>query len=135
MTLAERLRQLAAALPSEASSVTLTRRDILAMLEGAADAVSSRPGRDMTVEEVAEEVQRSPSTIRRWLIAGELRGYKLQGRDWRVTRPALRDYLARQARPDDESPKDSPEVDISAWRSLAEPGPQEKSPRGGCRSR
>lgn len=118
MTLAERLRQLAAALPSEASSVTLTRRDILAMLEGAADAVPSTTGRDMTVEEVAEEVQRSPSTIRRWLIAGELRGYKLQGRDWRVTRPALRDYLAAQAASGNEEAPETSEVDIGAWRRL-----------------
>lgn len=122
MTIAERLRQLAAALPSEASSVTLTRRDILAMLESAPEETASSTGRDMTVEEVAKEVQRSPSTIRRWLIAGELRGYKLQGRDWRVTRPALREYLARQARPDDEPPGDDPRVNISAWRDLRAPG-------------
>lgn len=96
-----------------------TRGDILAMLEGAADAVSSGTGRDMTVEEVAEEVQRSPSTIRRWLIAGELRGYKLQGRDWRVPRPALRDYLAAQVASGNEEAPVNSEVDIAAWRRCA----------------
>ena len=122
MTLADRLRQLAAALPSDTSSVTLTRGDLLAMLEGSSVDVQAPAGRDMTVEQVAEEVQRSPSTIRRWLIDGNLRGYKLQGRDWRVPRPALREYLARQASPDDDISEDDPEVDISAWRSLRTPG-------------
>ena len=87
MTIEERLRQLAAALPSDASSVTLTRADLLAMLEGTCLDVQPSVTRDMSVEQVAEEVQRSPSTIRRWLIAGELRGDKLQGRDWRVPVP------------------------------------------------
>lgn len=121
MTLADRLRQLAAALPSDASSVTLTRRDLLVMLEGVSDHVASAQGRDMTVEEVAEEVRRSPATIRRWLIAGELRGYKLQGRDWRVPRPALREYLDRQSSDPGESADDA-QVDISAWRHLREAG-------------
>ena len=122
MTLADRLRQLAAALPSDASSVTLTRADLRAMLEGTPDDVQPAVTRDMSVEQVALEVQRSPSTIRRWLIAGELRGYKLQGRDWRVPRPALREYLTRQARPDDDSPDQDSEGNISAWRNLRTPG-------------
>ena len=117
MNLAERLRQLAAALPSEVSSVTLTRRDILGMLESATDSVPPSRGRDMTVEEVAEEVQRSPSTIRRWLIAGELRGYKLQGRDWRIPCPALRAYLTRQSSGAEEV-ADAEDVDISTWRQV-----------------
>lgn len=84
------------------------------MLGGAADAVPSATGRDMTVEEVAKEVQRSPSTIRRWLIAGELRGYKLQERDWRVPRLALRQYLSLQGTGRDGSADDGSEMDISA---------------------
>ncbi|MDZ7779541.1 MAG: helix-turn-helix domain-containing protein [Gemmatimonadota bacterium] len=77
--------------------------------------------RDMSVEQVAEEVQRSPSTIRRWPIAGELRGYKLQGRDWRLPRPALRESLAHQGSTADDPDHDA-EVDSSAWRHLRRNG-------------
>ena len=35
--------------------------------------------------------------MRGWLISGALRGYKFNNREWRVTRSALRDYIARQA--------------------------------------
>ena len=53
--------------------------------------------RDLTVEEVAEEMLKAPSTVRGWLISGALRGYKFNNREWRVTRSALRDYMVRQA--------------------------------------
>lgn len=54
--------------------------------------------RDLRVAEVAEETCRSPSTVRGWLISGQLRGYKLQGPDWRVPRSALRASLDGQGR-------------------------------------
>jgi excisionase family DNA binding protein len=93
----ERLRQLVAALPSDSSSVVLTRRDLVDLLEGddvgpSADTFTA----DMTVLEVAETIGRSPSTVRAWLIDGSLRGYKLNRRDWSVPRSALRDYLDGQ---------------------------------------
>lgn len=72
------------------------------------------PLRDLSVEEVAAAMGRSPSTVRGWLIAGALRGYKLNGRDWRVTRAALEEYRAKQGAatpPPSEDP-----VDVSAWR-------------------
>lgn len=116
MTVAERIRQLVAALPSDASAVTLTRADLTALVDSDGEG-TPRHSRDLTVEEVAEETRRAPSTVRGWLIAGELRGYKLNGRDWRVTPEALRQYLADQA---GEGTKDAPApsgpVDIGAWR-------------------
>jgi len=44
---------------------------------------------DLTVEDVAGVLGRAPSTIRTWLGAGQLEGYKLRGREWRVPREAL----------------------------------------------
>jgi excisionase family DNA binding protein len=112
------IRRLIAVLPSEQSAVTFTRADLRAMVEGDTEATNAPPTRDLTAEEVAEETGRAPSTVRGWLIAGQLRGYKLNGRDWRVPRSALREYLDRQAEPE---PEPSPaEVDIGAWRTLRE---------------
>lgn len=74
-----------------------------------------QPSRDLTVEEAAEYFRRAPSTVRGWLLRGELRGYKLNRRDWRVPRAAVAEYEHRQRDPDME---DSEEVDISAWRRL-----------------
>jgi excisionase family DNA binding protein len=118
----ERLRQLVSALPSDTSSITLTRRDLVGLLEG--DDVGPSPDTfvaDLRVEEVADVVGRSPSTVRGWLIAGSLRGYKLNRRDWRVPRSALRDYLDGQMAGSAGPATDSSEyqdVDIGAWRDL-----------------
>lgn len=116
MTLRDRLRRLASALPSDGSSVTLTRLDLEELLEGEVAEVRDRE-RDLTVEDVAEETGRAPSTVRGWLIEGTLRGYKLNGRDWRVPRAALRTYLEAQAGPSPAS-DDGEAVDIGAWRRL-----------------
>ena len=119
MEISERIRRLMAALPSDASAVTLTRADLAALVEGTSPEHSSPPVRDLTVEDVAEETQRAPSTVRGWLIAGDLGGYKLNGRDWRVTRAALRAYLDSQKEGTHvgrRTPQVEAEVDITAWR-------------------
>ena len=113
MTLHERLRQLALALPSDDASVTITRAALLALVEE--DGAPEAPVRDLTVEEVAEETGRAASTVRGWLLAGVLRGYKLNGRDWRIPHPALREYVSNQTERY-ESPSDAGGVDITAWR-------------------
>ena len=116
MTVQERLRQLAAALPSAESAVTFTRADLLALIDGEAESRALSLS-DLTVQEVASEVKRSPSTVRTWLISGALRGYKLNRRDWRVPRTALREYLAAPA---PESPPPAADVDLGAWRKIRE---------------
>ena len=73
---------------------------------------------DMTVKEVAEETGRATSTVRRWLISEALRGYKINGRDWRVTRSALREYLTAQSSETGGPPPDAGEVDIADWRRV-----------------
>ena len=114
MTLRERLRQLASALPSDGSAVTITRADIVALLEDDGRETEVDSTRDMTVEEVAYETHRATSTVRGWLIAGELAGFKFNG-GWRVPRAALREYLEAEA---SDTPRDEGEVDITAWRKV-----------------
>ncbi len=70
MTFHDRLRQLASALPSDDSAVTITRADLLALLERDSRETEVGSTRDLTVEEVADETSRAPSTVRGW------RGYK-----------------------------------------------------------
>lgn len=116
MTLSDRLRALAEALPSESSSVTLTRADLRTLVEGSGDAPVAV--RDLTVQEVAQEMHRAPSTVRGWLIAGDLKGYKLNRRDWRVPRAALRAYLDAQSHDPNDRVRSSEHVDIAAWRRV-----------------
>lgn len=120
MTLADRLQQIAAALPSDSSSVTLTRADLVAMLEGAepGQEVGVGQARDLTVEEVAAETKRAVSTVRGWLISGALAGYKLNGRDWRIPRSALRAYLDRQSETSGPESADAGPVDLGSWRKI-----------------
>ena len=58
MTLKERLRQLASALPSDDSAVTMTRADLVTLLQGDIGEVDVASTRDLTVEEVADETSR-----------------------------------------------------------------------------
>ncbi|HSW31892.1 MAG TPA: helix-turn-helix domain-containing protein [Longimicrobiales bacterium] len=117
MTTADRLRALVSLLPSDSSAVTLTRQDLVTLLEEAPGA-SPPSSRDLSVEEVAAETGRAPSTVRGWLISGALRGYKLNARDWRIPRAALRAYLDAQGAGPAEAQPDPENVDISAWRRV-----------------
>ena len=131
MTLHERLRQLASALPSDDAAVSFTRAGLLALLEE--DGTPATPTRDLTVEEVADETGRAPSTIRGWLISKAIFGYKLNRRDWRIPRSALRDYLTAQTETNDP-PSETGEVEIADWRKMrgamtaASQGPGESAP-------
>jgi len=118
MTIKERLRRLASALPSDHSAVTMTRADLVALLEADIGEMEVNSTRDLTVEEVAEETGRAPSTVRGWLISGALRGYKFNGYSWRVPCIALRKYLEAQASKVGQMPPDVGEVDIAAWRKV-----------------
>lgn len=120
MDLHKRLRQLATALPSDKSSVTFTRADLIALLEDSPDE-SDSIARDLTVEEVADEVGRAASTIRGWLLDGDLRGYKLNAKTWRIPRSALRTFLdsqGRKAATTFASEDEDEDIDISAWRRI-----------------
>ena len=73
---------------------------------------------DLTVEQVAAELDRSPSTIRGWLGSGELSGYRLNGREWRVPRAAVREYLDGQRNGTGKEARrtNAKAADLSAWR-------------------
>lgn len=96
---------------------TVTVRWLAAQLdEEDCSSVASKPVPDLTLEEVCEVVKKRPSTVRSWLSGGELRGYKLNGKAWRVPRSALTEYLARQSDPSESDACNDARVDISAWR-------------------
>jgi len=50
--------------------------------------------KDLTVQEVAEELGLHYDTVRRLLIAGHLTGYKADLKQWRITREALDAFKA-----------------------------------------
>lgn len=49
-----------------------------------------------TVPELAERFDRSEATIRTWLSSGRMRGFKVEGRAWRVRRNEVLAYEERQ---------------------------------------
>jgi excisionase family DNA binding protein len=78
-------------------------------------ASNDHPSGDLTIYEVAEHFRRAPSTIRGWLYQRDLRGYKLNGRAWRIPKSAVAEYEQRQRGAVFE---DIADVDISAWRRI-----------------
>ena len=52
---------------------------------------------DLTVEQAAKKLGRSPSTVRNWLAAEEIPGaYRFKGREWRIPPSALERFLDKQ---------------------------------------
>lgn len=88
----------------------------------AAEGVSTKGEResleDLDVPAVAAVVKRAPSTVRGWLGGGLIpEAYRLQGRDWRVPRAALRRFLDRQtAEPTSKPAPRRRGADLGEWR-------------------
>lgn len=70
---------------------------------------------DLTVPQVAEALEKAPSTIRGYLLEGALDGYRLRGREWRITREALRGFQDRRGQAI-AKPASGSGDDLSAWR-------------------
>ncbi len=51
---------------------------------------------DLTLEQIAEKTGKAVSTVRGWCASGELRAYKLHGKQWRVPASALREFFDAQ---------------------------------------
>jgi excisionase family DNA binding protein len=107
-TLRDRIRRIVEALPNGAA-VTLPRDELARWI----DASDPQPLADLTGPEVAAIVNRSPSTVRGWCASGELRAYRFQGREWRITRDALREFQDRQS-----GPETNGDDDLASWREL-----------------
>lgn len=124
-SLIRRLKALADCLPSDSAAVTLTRADLRQLLADHGEVAgdnqqAGRPTADYTVEDVAEALDRSPSTVRGWLSTGVLRGYKFRGREWRIPPAAFREFQEREAagdlRPNGRELLNEEDVDLGAWR-------------------
>lgn len=112
MTLRRRLEALLEALPP-GGSVTLDREALEELL--GAEASGSGPVADLTVQEVADELDRAPSTVRGWLGSGDLEGYRLRGREWRVPREALAAFLEEER----SGIREEEPADLGSWREVA----------------
>ena len=106
--LLDRLRQITEAVP-RGGAVVLPREWLEAELQ--ALVLPLEHGRDLTVEQVAEQLSRPESTIRGWLGSGRFAGAYKRGRVWRVPRAALEDRR-RPAPPSDDG------VRLDGWRRL-----------------
>ena len=117
MCLIDRLRAIVESMPADAS-VTFSVVWLRDLLSDEGDS----PGTDrlLTLEEAGNIVGRSPSTVRTWLNTGQLDGFKLNGRSWRIRESALRNFIERQESGEHEPPTvRNGSVDLGAWRSIA----------------
>ena len=122
MDVCERLRRIAEVLP-EHGSVTLTRSDLLELAESAlTEDVAESPPADYTVAQVADMFQRAPQTVRDWIKSGRLQAYKLNGREYRITRAAVDEFLEQQrnGEPDGQANGRKSSADLGAWRRVRE---------------
>jgi hypothetical protein len=79
------------------------------------------PLADLSVQDVAQALGRKPSPIRAWCASGRLEGYKLNSREWRIGRSALRAYQDQQRQNpihNEKSFRTGREVDLAAWRKV-----------------
>lgn len=124
--LAEKLNRLIAGVPP-GGSVTLPREAVEAWLkESCAGDVKGQDGgtepiADLTVPELAEELDRSKSTVRGWMP--DLPGaYKLHG-EWRISRADWRAYLENLRDDGEDGPatiRSKRSADLASWRNGGE---------------
>lgn len=93
----ERLRSIVGALPDTAS-VTVPVADLREWLEADPQEEEGSFVADLTCDEVAEELSRTPACIRGWCRSGKLPGaYRMHGnREWRIPTGSLRAFIADQ---------------------------------------
>ena len=96
------------------AQATIPAAEVLKRLPVSADSPNQAPG-DLTLQQVATEVGRAVSTIRTWCNGRRLQGaYRLNGRDWRIPRAALRKFLDGQGRGETRAQGD--DVDWEDWK-------------------
>lgn len=119
-----RLKKMCEPMPS-GSSLTLPVDWLRAELEDIASDEGSAADSagvivDLSAAEVAAIVRRSAGTVRQWIREERLRAYLWNGREYRVTRAALNEFLAaqREGGRKGESTASSRRVDLSSWRGV-----------------
>jgi excisionase family DNA binding protein len=120
MDVCDRLRRIAETLP-EHGSVTLSRADLLELVEAALTEAADEPLGDYTVAQVGDMFQRSPQTVRDWIKSGRLRAYKLNGREYRITQVAVEEFLEQQRNGTPDSGGRKKAADLGAWRDVYQP--------------
>jgi excisionase family DNA binding protein len=120
----EHIRALAEALPADGAAMVPVAwlRELVA---GNGLQTSAKPVADLTVAELARLFGRKPSSVRGWLEAGLLEGYKLNGREWRVTPAAVEAFQDRQRdgkRSEGSVAGDRPAGGLRDWRNVRRGG-------------
>ena len=135
MELGDRLRTWAETMDPEGAVTVSVRwlRDELG-LSVRDPGVAPEPIGDMTAQEVAAEVGRAVSTVRGWCCSGMIENaYKLNGREWRVSRAALlrfRDSQREAGRlPSSSALGRNHRPDLGAWRGVHREHGKEKGDR------
>ena len=113
----DRLRLLRDTLPAH-GSITLNREALSELLgEAQPEQSAPAPTADLTVEEVGAELRRSPSRVRDFIRAGELRAYKF-GKEYRVTRAALDAFVEAQRAGRSDRSTAGERVNLGRWRTI-----------------
>lgn len=117
MTLRERLERMVEGLPDDAS-VTLPVGWLREQLEKTDEPTGADGDRLWTVTELAERYDRAESTVRGWLVAGDLDGFKVKG-SWRISADAIQRF---ESDDEDDGPAlgSGGEVDLGSWRKERE---------------
>ena len=120
MGLIDRLKAIIDGMP-DGGSVSLPVTWLRDLLDAEGD--SPGTGRLLTLEEAGTIVGCSPSTVRTWLNTGQLDGFKLNARSWRIRDSALRRFIERQESGEHEAPtiRSSRSVELGAWRKHVPP--------------
>jgi excisionase family DNA binding protein len=63
---------------------------------------------DLTLEEAASALHRSPVAVRAYCSGGLLKGYRFRGRRWRIPRAALEAFQAAERKAHDTNSKRRP---------------------------
>jgi len=109
----------------EGTAVTIGREKLLELLvDESGPAVKevgnegSIDGVDLSVQQVAVLYGKSPNTIRRWLESRQLEGYKLFGKQWRISRGMLAAFQEDQRRAATEGGRANRRKPLDAWRAV-----------------